>query len=259
MAKPDLEVLVRQTAPSKLNTAPAVFWDPEDSLKTGTIDDSNVKQQLNIVENGVLYSAKLYNDLKVKNEFLVKKLKRSMSALEEQKRNFEGLDAMKNADTEEGARIAALKKEVELIEEEIEAHAHYARQLDHMLQRLKTNQLRFDTHMTSMEQSMPSIIKEQEEVAHLRRCLGVALGKATLVLEETKAGLALAQKERECLMRKRLEEVRNAENLREWMRRRKEAKRSLALELRGDLSKDEERFLKDQLSVKVTELKKLQK
>ena len=256
LAKQELEQLARQT---QLNTAPAIFWDPEDSLKTGAIDDSNVKQQLSIVESGVLYSAKLYNDLKVKNEYLVKKLKRSMSALEEQKRNFEGLDAMKNAETEDGIHIAALKKEVDDIEDEITAHAHYARQLDHMQLRLKSNQLRFDTHMTAMEQSMPSILKEQEDVTHLRRCLGVAMGKAGLVLEETKAGLALAQKERECLMRKRLDEVRNAENLREWTRRRKEAKQLLALELRGDLSKDEERFLKDQISAKVTDLKKIQK
>lgn len=259
LAKPELEQLVRQTAPSKLNTAPAVFWDPEDSLKNGAIDDSNVKQQLNIVENGVLYSAKLYNDLKVKNECLVKKLKRSISTLEEQRCNFEGLDAMKNAETDEGIRIAALKKDVEAIEDDIKLHAHYSRQLDHMQLRLKTNQLKFDTHMTAMEQSMPSILKEQEEVAHLRRCLGVAMGKASLVLEETKAGLNLAQKDRECLMRKRLDEMRNAESLREWMKRRKEAKRLLALELRGDLSKEEERFLKDQMSAKVTELKKLQK
>ena len=260
LGKHELEQIVRQT---KLNTTQASLssssWDPEDSLKTGAIDDSNVKQQLTIVENGVLYSAKLYNDLKVKNEFLVKKLKRSMSALEEQKQNFQGLDAMKKAETEDGVRITTLKKEVEDIEDEITTHAHYARQLEHMQLRLKNNQLKFDTHMTAMEQSMPSILKEQEDVTHLRRCLGVAMGKAGLVLEETKAGLALAQKERECLMRKRLDEVRNAENLREWMQRRKEAKRLLALELRGDLSKDEERFLKDQINAKVTDLKKLQK
>lgn len=44
-------------------------------------------------------------------------------------------------------------------------------------------------------------------------------------------------------MRKRLDEVKNAEMLQEWMERRKEAKVNLALELRGDLTKSEERYL----------------
>ena len=68
------------------------------------------------------------------------------------------------------------------------------------------------------------------------------IGKATLVLDQTKQALATARKDREGLMRKRLDEVKNAEMLQEWMERRKEAKMNLALELRGDLTKDEERY-----------------
>ena len=60
-----------------------------------TIDDSDFKQQLCIVENGVLYSAKLYNDLKVKNEILAKQLKRKIDNLEEQKKNYIALNSMK--------------------------------------------------------------------------------------------------------------------------------------------------------------------
>lgn len=173
----DLEVAVRKTNPAELNTQPPAFWDPEGVVRTGEIDNSNVKQQLNIVENGVLYSAKLYNDLKVKNDMLAKQLKLKLSILDEQRRNFESLNSMKKTETDDSIRIEELKKEVITIENNIEKLGHYTRQLDFMLIRLKTNQLNYDSHMTIMENTMPSILKEQEDVAHLRRCLGVALGK----------------------------------------------------------------------------------
>jgi hypothetical protein len=53
-----------------------------------------VKQQLLIVENGVNYSARRYNDLKIGNEMLTKQLKRSLDELDEQKLIYENLDAM---------------------------------------------------------------------------------------------------------------------------------------------------------------------
>ena len=61
----------------------------------GFIDNSGIKQQLSIVESGVLYSAKLYNDIKDKNDVLAKTLKKKLANLDEQRRNFEGLNAMK--------------------------------------------------------------------------------------------------------------------------------------------------------------------
>ena len=73
--------------------------------------------------------------------------------------------------------------------------------------------------------------------------MAIITGKATLVLDETKKALATARKDREGLMRKRLDEVKNAEMLQEWMERRKDAKVDLALELRGDLTKSEERYI----------------
>jgi hypothetical protein len=54
-----------------------------------------VKQQMNIVENGVNYSVKRFNDLKLMNERLVLVLKQRLDELEQQKKSFENLDAMK--------------------------------------------------------------------------------------------------------------------------------------------------------------------
>jgi predicted nuclease with TOPRIM domain len=98
---------------------------------------------MNIVENGVNYSVKRFNDLKVVNERLVKVLKSRLDELEQQKKSWEELDAMKKAKTEEGIRIDALQKETDETSASIMEKTHYLRKLDHMLSRLKKNQVSF--------------------------------------------------------------------------------------------------------------------
>jgi len=60
------------------------------------IDDSDLKQQMNIVENGVNYNIKRYNDLRVLNERLTLSLKAKLDELDDQKSSYEDLHAMKN-------------------------------------------------------------------------------------------------------------------------------------------------------------------
>ena len=67
-------------------------------------------------------------------------------------------------ETDESIRIEELKKEVIDIEDEILRHSHYSRQLDHLLLRLRNNQLKFDAHMVTMEQTMPSILKVRASI-----------------------------------------------------------------------------------------------
>ena len=50
---------------------------------------------MNIVENGVNYNIKRYNDLRVMNERLVRELKMKLDELDGQKKSYEMLDAMK--------------------------------------------------------------------------------------------------------------------------------------------------------------------
>ena len=63
--KRDLMREVRRVNPASVNTAPNIFWDVEGALKSTNIDDNDVQQQMTIVENGVNYNIKRYNDLKV--------------------------------------------------------------------------------------------------------------------------------------------------------------------------------------------------
>ena len=61
------------------------------------------------------------------------------------------------------------------------------------------------------------------------------------------------------MMAKRRQEIRNAELLQEWLRRRDEVKAALIVELRGDLTRDEENLLRSQITEKQEETKHLQK
>jgi hypothetical protein len=141
------------------------FWDVEGSLKTvsdysipffnerqylimarctssqSTIDDSDIKQQMNIVESGVNYNIKRYNDLRVLNERLTMTLKAKLDELDDQKSSYEDLHAMKNAQTEESMRIECLHRDTSIVERQIHEKTHYTRRLEHMLTRLKTNQV----------------------------------------------------------------------------------------------------------------------
>ena len=60
------------------------------------IDDSDLRQQMTIVENGVNYNIKRYNDLRVVNERLILELKSKLDELDDQKSSYEELHAMKN-------------------------------------------------------------------------------------------------------------------------------------------------------------------
>ena len=257
--KRELVEAVRSTNPAGLNSAPGIFWDVEGSLKNTTMDDSGVKQQVVIVENGVNYSIKRYNDLKVIAERLTAVLKTKLDELDDQKKAFETLDAMKNATTEEGMRIKSLQKETKQLRVEIENKEQYTRQLEHMLQRLKQNALKFDAHMTGMEETEKNIRKEGAEIRLLRRALDAGLAKAIKVVDATKESLSTARVDREVLLTQRRNELKTAQTLKQWMGDREVQKQALATELKGDLTRDEENFLRSQLTEKVDKTKNLQK
>lgn len=59
-------------------------------------------QQLSIAEGGVNYSARRYNDLKVLSTRLTRELKLKLDDLDEQKKQYDRLEALRKAQTEEG-------------------------------------------------------------------------------------------------------------------------------------------------------------
>jgi hypothetical protein len=257
--KKELVEAVRRLNPAGLNAAPGIFWDVEGSLKNVNIDGGGVKQQLTIVENGVNYSIKRYNDLIVLNDRLTRELKIKLDELDDQKKGYEQLVAMKDATTEEGVRIEQLKHEAKSIQHECDKKQHQTRQLEYMLLRLKQNQLKFDAHMTGMEETMRNISKEGMEIRLLRRGLDAGLAKAVAVYEETQTNLSTSRKDREVLLGQRKTELKTAQVLQQWMIQRAKEKAELQIELKGNLTRTEEQFLKTKLNEKIENTKSLQK
>lgn len=257
--KKELMREVRRVNPASVNTAPKIFWDVEGSLKSLNSSESDIAQQMNIVENGVNYNIKRYNDLRVMNEKQTMQLRKSLDALENEKNGFQTMDAMKKANTEESKRIGYLNDQIDVVETGVESQLHYARKLSYMLNRLKSNQLKFDSHMIGMEDTMRNIDKERAEVKLLRRGLDAGLAKAVIVCEETRDKLGLTRKDRENLMAIRKKEFSNAKLLSVWLKDREQMKKQLGIELRGELTMDEELFLRSQIETKGSTVKSLQK
>jgi len=256
--KKDLLMAVRRLNPAGCNPAPIIFWDVEGNLKNVNIDSSGVAQQVTIVEGGVNLSVKKFNDLKTLCDQKTRILKQRLDDMEAVRREAEALETMFLAEDEEGKRIEQLKAEALQVEESIYKKTHKTRVLEHMLLRLNRNQLKFDAHLNGMQETLKTIEKEGVDVRHLRRDLDAGLAKAVAVLEETQVFLAGARKDRECLIEQRRGEVKTAQNLQAWLKKRDQSKIDLAIALRGDLSKEEQTFLKKELREKEERTRKLQ-
>jgi len=257
--KRDLIEAVRKVAPASVSLSPALFHDITGNLKTIAIDDADVRQQLSIVEDGVNNAARRYNDLRVLCDRKASELKSKLDELDTLKLEHDGMDKMKTRDTHEARRIDALKVEIEEVENDILRSQHYRRQLEHMLARLKRNQIKFDAHMNGMEDTYRAVKKEWEECRLMRRGLDSGLARAELVYEECAERVRILRHERNRTLAVRKAELRNAHRLKRWMKERAVVKMALATELRGDLTKEEELLLRTQLKEKEEKTKRLQK
>ncbi len=71
--------------------------------------------------------------------------------------------------------------------------------------------------------------------------------------------LSMARKDREVMIEQRKVEYKNALILQDWLKERERMKIELGIELRGDLTVEEERFLRSQIDEKMEKTKSLQK
>lgn len=259
-SKKDLIDAVRRISPkTSMSSSTSSFGDIAFNLKTSIIDESDVRQQLSIVENDVNDSARRYNDLHILCDRKTQELKSRLDELESLKSEYEGLATMKKGKTQASDRISKLEDQIREVTLDIAQKTHYQRQLEHVLQRLRRNQLKFDGHLNGMEEARRGVLKEYEEVALLRRTVDAGLVRAHYIAQEAKDKLEICNKERSILLAKRRTEKKNAIHLQEWMRNRSIEKSKLATELRGDLTKEEEGLLRRQLREKEENTRKLQR
>lgn len=257
--KQDLIEAVRKAAPASVTINPALYHNVSSNLKTCSIDDSEVRQQLSIVEDGVNTAARKYNDLRVMCDRKATQLKSKLDELDSLKLEYDAMMRMKTRDTHEARRIDHLKVEIEGVEVKLAQSLHFARQLDHMKQRLARNKIKFDAHMNGMQDTYNSLYKEWQDMRLMRRNLDSGLSSASLKYEETAEQVRIKRHERQNLLAQRKRELKNAHKLKLWMKERNVVKMELATELRGDLTEDEELLLRTQLKEKEEKTKRLQR
>lgn len=257
--KNELIEAVRKVAPASVPMNPQLYHDVASNLKTCSIDDSEVRQQLSIVEDGVNNSARKYNDLRVICDRKATELKARLDELDSLKLEHDHMVRMKARDTHEARRIDKLKIEIAEVETKLARSIHFSRQLDHMMQRLARNKIKFDAHMNGMQDTYNAVYKEWEEIRLMRRSLDSGLSSATLKYEETAEQVRIKRHERQTLLHQRKLELKNAHRLKLWMKERAVVKMELATELRGDLTEDEEVLLRTQLKEKEEKTKRLQR
>lgn len=257
--KQDLIEAVRKVAPASVTISPKLYHDVASNLKTCAIDDSDVRQQLSIVEDGVNTSARKYNELRVMCDRKATDLKARLDDLDSLKLEYESMVKMKTRDTPEAKAIDKLKVEIEEVNVKLARSQHFSRQLDHMMTRLEKNKIKFDAHMNGMQETYNAVYKEWEEIRLMRRSLDSGLASATVKYEEVANQVKVKRHERKTLLAQRKQELKNAHRLKLWMKERAVVKMELATELRGDLTEDEEALLRTQLKEKEEKTKRLQK
>ena len=105
-------------------------------------------------------------------------------------------------------------------------------QYEHMMRRLRKNQVSFDAHIKAMDNALKASKKEYSEVHTLMRQLENSKQEALQGLHKYQAQLAAARKQRAKELAERRQEASNARRMEEWRKQREAKRAELAAEVR---------------------------
>lgn len=252
LQKKDLIHAIRTMSPVKLGGSSKSASAPSLSLSSGGLleqPDPTVKA-LAELEMTVNTSARRYNELKILADKKAEQLKQLQDDLAELEVENTALGKISAKQTPESLRIEALDAEIEAINSEMEEKEFQHRQLLHMSERLRKNQLMFDAHIKSMEDALKAGRKELNDVTGYLRQLEIAKDEAMIEMKRTQAKLAGDRRARERELAERQAEVTAARKMDEWRQQREMIRQEMAAEMRGDLSADQEARLTAALAEK---------
>ncbi|CAM9125525.1 unnamed protein product [Pylaiella littoralis] len=222
--------------------------------KAGRIKRANasdeIGSQLRVMETGVVTTSRRYNELKLKADRKAVELQGLLDTLTMIKLEHDALEKMKLRQTPESDRIGTLTAGIEEATREIQGKLHYRRLLNHMLQRLERNKVKFHAHLNSMEESLNATKREKIDVESLTRQLETGRTNATLELQEVHRFVAHERRGRNRLMLNKEREAENARSMEICRQQRELTRVRMAQTLRGDLTSHQEAALIDLLTDK---------
>jgi len=204
-------------------------------------------REISSLEDTVNLNARRYNELKMTADRKAGELDKLLDELKDLQLDREDTDSHRQGHTEECTKISALTEEVEKVQKDMNRKLFYQKQLAHMSRRLTQNQMKYDRYVNGMEEAMASGKKEYEDVKLLLRQLEAGKTAALLALQKTQAELEMERKSREAALDERRLEAESSRQIEQWRQKRDQQRSDYQAELRGDLSKEGEAQLLQQL------------
>jgi hypothetical protein len=168
----------RDTPPlSKLHFERETSFDPQTNHSSNNKDISQL-------EDGVHVNARKYNERKRVAAAKEKELHMIVDQYKMMEIETYELSKMQNLESSGAKEIQRLNAEIEECMLSMEEKMHTRRQLEHMVRRLQSNQVKFDSHIAAMSVAVEASAKEAEEVKILTRQLEAGKSRTVHMLQE---------------------------------------------------------------------------
>jgi len=260
--KKDLVDAVRKVQTVRCNTSPQttdlISRDPSKSSILAEPEVRNpASREVEFLEEGVNHNARKFNDMKMMADKKQQELDKLIDIHKELKMENHALSKIKNKQTTDATKIGQLTKEIEKVQIDMENKMFVRKQLEHMTRRLTGKQFSYDSHINSMEEALQASTKEYEEVKLLMSQLEVGKTNAMIQMQQTKQDVEAQLKQQMAELNERQQEAGNAKRMEQWRDEREKQRQELAAELLGDLSKEEEMALLEQLKTREMQTQEL--
>ncbi|OQR93543.1 hypothetical protein ACHHYP_02476 [Achlya hypogyna] len=212
-------------------------------LSTDGPESSDSNKDVATLEDGVNLNARKYNERKRVADAREKELVAIMDQFKSMQIETDELGRIQNQESHGAKEIQRLNTDIEECMLSMEEKMHTRRQLEHMIRRLQTNQIKFDSHIQAMSVAVEASAREAEEVRILSRQLEAGKSRTIQLLQDLQQQVVLERKQRSRELSEHSIKAKNAERMEQWRLKRMKQRSELAAELRGDLSFDEERKL----------------
>ncbi|ETI36219.1 hypothetical protein F441_17456 [Phytophthora nicotianae CJ01A1] len=210
-----------------------------------TSDTDSGQRDIEYLEDGVHHNARKFNELKLMVDRRQRELHKLLDELRVLQLENETLSKIQNQDTPVSKKNNQIKQHIAQCTASMEEQMHLRRQLEHMIRRLQTTQLRVDAQLTGMAAAVDSSEREAEEVKMLCRQLEVGKSRAVQFLQEVQLQLQVERKARARELGDHEVRARNSQKMETWRLQRAQERAEMVAEMRGDLSAEEEaRLLK---------------
>ncbi|EQC26551.1 hypothetical protein SDRG_15643 [Saprolegnia diclina VS20] len=209
----------------------------------GPESSSDSNKDVATLEDGVNLNARKYNERKRVADAKEKELSTLVDQYRAMQIETDELDRIQNQESHGAKEIQRLNTEIEECMLSMEEKMHTRRQLEHMIRRLQTNQIKFDSHIQAMSVAVEASAREAEEVRILSRQLEAGKSRTIQLLQDLQQQVVIERKQRTRELSEHSIKAKNAERMEQWRLKRMKQRSELAAELRGDLSYDEERRL----------------